>query len=108
MDWHTVKKVLKKTWHFLWYEDSLLSWIVNIILAFVLIKFLIYPGIGLVLQTDLPVVAVVSESMDHNMVWNDAAQQYAICGSNFKDRRLLRRRRSGKPCPRSECMRQMV
>jgi len=57
---------LKKAWHFLWYEDSLASWLVNILLAFVLIKFLIYPGLGLVLGTQFPVVAVVSSSMEHH------------------------------------------
>ena len=57
---------LKKVWHFLWYEDSLLSWFVNLILAFVLVKFLIYPGIGLLLDTNYPIVAVVSGSMEHN------------------------------------------
>jgi signal peptidase I len=57
---------LKRTWHFIWYEDSLASWIVNIILAFVLIKFLLYPGLGLLLGTEFPVVAVVSGSMEHH------------------------------------------
>lgn len=60
------KKLLKKTWHFIWEDDSIWSWIVNIILAFVLIKFIVYPGLGLVLSTTHPVVAVVSESMEHN------------------------------------------
>lgn len=57
---------LKKLWQFLWYEDSLLSWFVNLILAFVLVKFVIYPGIGLLLGTAFPIVAVVSGSMEHN------------------------------------------
>lgn len=57
---------LKKIWHFIWHDDSLLSWIVNIILAFILVKFIIYPGLGLIFQTQLPVVAVVSSSMEHN------------------------------------------
>ena len=56
----------QKAWHFIWYEDSLVSWLVNIILAFVLIKFILYPGLGLVLGTDFPVVAVVSSSMEHD------------------------------------------
>ena len=56
----------RKAWHFLWYEDSLASWLVNIVLAFVIIKFLLYPGLGLVLGTQFPVVAVVSESMEHH------------------------------------------
>jgi signal peptidase I len=61
-----IKRVLKKLWHFIWEEDSLLSWIVNVILAFVLIKFIIYPGLGLLLGTSYPVVAVVSGSMEHD------------------------------------------
>lgn len=56
----------KRIWHFIWDEDSFLSWVVNIILAFVLIKFIIYPGLGLVLATTHPVVAVVSGSMEHD------------------------------------------
>lgn len=58
--------MLRKIWKFIWYNDSILSWIVNIILAFLIVKFLIYPGLGLVLGTTYPVVAVVSSSMHHN------------------------------------------
>jgi len=62
-----VKKLLKKTWYFIWEDNSIWSWIVNIILAFILIKFIVYPGLGLLLTTSHPVVAVVSESMEHNI-----------------------------------------
>jgi len=61
-----LKKILKKTWHFIWEDDSLLSWVVNVVLAFVLVKFIIYPVLGLLLGTAYPVVAVVSGSMEHN------------------------------------------
>lgn len=63
MNW---KQTLKKTWHFIWHDDSLLSWVVNVILAFVLIKFILYPGLGFVMGTQYPVVAVVSSSMEHH------------------------------------------
>lgn len=66
MDSKTLKKHLKKTWHFIWEDDSALSWIVNIILAFILIKFIVYPGLGFVFGTNYPVVAVVSGSMEHD------------------------------------------
>ncbi len=56
----------KKIWHFIWYDDSPLSWFINIILALILVKFVIYPGLGFVLNTTHPLVAVVSSSMDHN------------------------------------------
>ncbi len=57
---------LGKVWHFLWHDDSFLSWTVNIVLAIIIIKFIIYPGIGLIFGTNYPIVAVVSSSMDHN------------------------------------------
>ena len=56
----------KKIWHFIWEDNSIWSWIVNIILAFILIKFIVYPGLGLTLGTSYPIVAVVSSSMEHN------------------------------------------
>lgn len=71
---------LKKTWHFLWHEDSLLSWIVNLALAFVLVKFVLYPGIGFLLATEYPIVAVVSGSMEHQGknfdTWWDGVQPW--------------------------------
>lgn len=60
------KRLLKRIWKFIWHDDSIASWIVNIILAFLIIKFLVYPGLGLLFGTNLPVVAVISDSMDHN------------------------------------------
>jgi len=55
----------KKIWYFIWKDDSFLSWIVNVVLAFIIVKFLLFPGLGFVLGTSHPVVAVVSESMNH-------------------------------------------
>ncbi len=59
---------MKKLWRFIWHSNSIWSWIANVIIAFVLIKFIIYPGIGFVLGTSYPVVAVMSESMDHRLM----------------------------------------
>lgn len=64
--------ILQKFWQFLWHEDSLLSWIVNLLLAFVLVKWVIYPLIGLLFSTSYPIVAVVSGSMEHNGLSFDA------------------------------------
>ena len=75
-----VKKVLKGIWYFIWEDNSFWSWIVNIILAFVLIKFIVYPGLGFLLGTGFPIVAVISGSMDHSLSGNN------ICGNfNSKD-----------------------
>jgi len=62
-----------------WKEDSLLSWAVSIALSFIIIKFLIYPGMGFVLGTNLPVVAVISESMEHNGDFDSWWSSQATC-----------------------------
>src|SRR3989344_2450118 len=72
-----IKNLLKRFWRFFWYEDSLASWGVNVIVAFVVIKFLVYPGLGLLLGTPFPIVAVVSESMEH------APSGGVLCGQQF-------------------------
>lgn len=59
-----LKSQIKRFWNFLG-EDSLASWIANVVLSFILIYFIVYPGLGLILSTSLPVVAVVSGSMEH-------------------------------------------
>ena len=55
----------KKIWRFIWKDDSWLSWCVNVVLAIVIVKFIIFPVLGLSLGTSFPVVAVVSCSMQH-------------------------------------------
>ena len=64
----------KKLWWFIWKDDSFASLLLNILIAVVLIKFIIYPVLGLVLGTSFPVVAVVSCSMQH-----DATNCWADC-----------------------------
>jgi len=66
MEKNQLKTYLRKTWDFIWNSNSVWSWLVNIILAFIIIKFIIYPLLGLILATSHPIVAVVSESMEHD------------------------------------------
>ena len=77
------KEALKKIWFFLWEEDSIWSWIANVILAFLIIKFLLYPGLGFVLGTPAPIVAVVSGSMEHDgnfdQFWSDPVCCNYVC-----------------------------
>ncbi len=63
---------LQKTWHFIWYSDTFLSWLANVVIAFVIIKFLVYPVLGMAFGTSFPIVAVVSKSMEHNPSGFDA------------------------------------
>lgn len=55
-----------KAWYFIWHDNSTWSWIVTLILIYLVLKFLIYPGVGLVFGTNSPVVVVISQSMEHN------------------------------------------
>lgn len=55
---------IKKSWEFL-KEDSWSSFFVTLLLAFVIIKFIFFPGLSFVTGTDLPLVIVESCSMYH-------------------------------------------
>ncbi len=66
MDLKKVKKHAKNAWHFIWEDDSALSWVLNVVIAFILIKFIVYPGLGFIFGTNYPIVAVVSGSMEHD------------------------------------------
>ncbi|MCX8194168.1 MAG: signal peptidase I [Candidatus Pacearchaeota archaeon] len=55
----------KAIWNFLWKSNSVLSWIVDIVLIFLIVKFVIFPLAGLVLGTSLPFVIIESRSMEH-------------------------------------------
>ena len=83
------KIMWKKVWYFIWEDNSIWSWLVNIVLAFVLIKFIVYPSLGFLLQTSHPVVAVVSESMEHNSGfegwWDKANKWYVDSGIKKED-----------------------
>ncbi len=57
---------LGKIWKFIWNGKGVASFIVQIAIIFILIRFIVYPGLGLILGTSLPIVAVVSGSMEHN------------------------------------------
>ena len=75
-DW---KQYLKKIWNFIWNDDSIWSWLLNLILAFLIIRYLIYPLLGIILGTSYPIVAVVSESMEHKL------SDGTICGKRFEE-----------------------
>jgi signal peptidase I len=66
VDPYADKKLAAKVWYFIWHDNSIWSWIVNIILAYIIIRFIVYPGLGAVFGTRIPIVAVVSGSMEHD------------------------------------------
>ncbi len=84
-----MKKAVKRLWRFLWEDNSILSWVVNVILAFVIIKFVVYPLLGFLLFTSNPIVAVVSCSMEHSATDCGRGGGYRICGAQFEKRTNL-------------------
>ena len=60
-----IKVILKKIWNFLWNDDSIWSWIVSLILAFLLVKFILFPALSLIFASSMPLVVVESSSMHH-------------------------------------------
>ncbi len=89
------KKIMKKIWYFIWEDNSIWSWLVNIILAVIIIKFIVYPVLGLALGTSYPIVAVVSGSMEHDYAFDEFWQEkgdfyidYNITKEDFSDFRF--------------------
>lgn len=59
------KQTWKKIWHFLWHSNSIWSILVDIVLIFLILKFILLPGFGLIVGSPVPLVIVESGSMTH-------------------------------------------
>lgn len=79
---YVMKDNAKRFWNYLWNDDSLGSWLLNLAIAFIFIKFLIYPLLGFALGSDLPIVAVVSGSMEQK-INEDPSGRFYMCGYSF-------------------------
>jgi len=70
----------KKVWKFLWESESAISWIACFVLAFLIIKFVFLPLLGLILSTPMALVIVESSSMEHQgsfeQFWNIKGSWY--------------------------------
>ncbi|MBT3406635.1 signal peptidase I [Candidatus Woesearchaeota archaeon] len=73
----STRSILSWIWYILWEDDSWYSWIISAVVAFILIKFVVYPVLGFIVGTGFPIVAVVSSSMEHpggfDSFWEDKA-----------------------------------
>jgi len=79
----TVKNYLKKIYHFLWKEESLLSYVVFIVLAFVLLRFVVFPA-ALYVTGYADIAAVVSTSMQHSNLTNHTFNEW-LRFNNFSE-----------------------
>lgn len=66
------KEYWKKFWYLIWEDESLWGWIISLIFAFLLIKFVFFPATSLIMGTSMPLVVVESNSMHHpgNFLFN--------------------------------------
>ena len=82
MNFQELKKETKKAWKWIWNSDSILSWIVALILIFIIIKFIFFPTLSLIFGTSLPLAGVESSSMDHQIV-KDNSGKLTLCGETY-------------------------
>jgi len=80
-----IPSFIRNAWKFLWYDDSVLSWLANILIAYLFIIFIFYPGMGLLLNTSYPLVAVVSGSMEHMKISHSDSLKPNLCGNSYDD-----------------------
>lgn len=80
-----VLSILRNIWKFLWYDDSVWSWLANVVVAYLFIVFIFYPGLGLLLNTSYPLVAVVSGSMEHMKISHDNNINPHLCGFQYSE-----------------------
>jgi len=55
----------KKIWWFIWESNSIWSWVLDFLLAFIFIKFIFFPLLAVIFSASLPMVIVESNSMVH-------------------------------------------
>src|SRR3989344_7839805 len=76
----TGKSFLGRFWWFVWESPSVWSWVVDLILLYIIVKFIFFPLAGLIAGTLLPSVIVESESMHHaenfEKWWQDFGRWY--------------------------------
>lgn len=77
------KNTLRKIWNFLWKSNSVWSWIVDIILVFLIVRFIVFPAFGLAFGTSLPFVIIESGSLEHQIVGHNDIKPN-ICGIYFE------------------------
>ena len=73
-------------WEFL-KADTWQSWLVSLILAFIIIKFVFFPGLGFIMATSLPLVVVESCSMYHSTDFDDWWERNALW---YEDRDIFK------------------
>lgn len=77
------KSKSKKIWDFFWKSNSIWSWIVDLILIFLIVKFVIFPVFAFALGAPLPFVIIESGSLEHKITTYNPNIPPNICGVYF-------------------------
>jgi len=80
-----IKENVKKSWRWIWDSDSILSWVVALIVIYVGVKFIFFPVLSLLMGTVLPLAGVESSSMDHQIV-KDGSGRLNLCGNLYSSK----------------------
>jgi signal peptidase I len=97
MSFQDTKNTIKKSWKWIWNSDSIWSWLIALVIIFLFIRFIFFPGLSLIQGTSLPLAGVESSSMDHSSLKYCAnydnfgncvyySTDYEICGNRFDSR----------------------
>jgi len=88
-----IKRGFKKFWNWMWHSESIWSYVVFLILLFIVVKYIFLPGLSLAFGmgfSGLPMAIVESSSMDHNSLvgteqecLTNTENKYGICGNCF-------------------------
>jgi len=81
------KSKFMKVWDFLWNSNSIWAWILDLVIIFLVVKFIIFPVFGLALGTSLPFVIIESGSMEHQGSFD---QWFAVHGQWYIDNNISR------------------
>ena len=76
------KENVKKSWKWIWNSNSIWSWLVALVIIFVLVKFVFFPVMSLVTGTSLPLAGVESNSMSHQIDTDDNGI-LNLCGTTY-------------------------
>ena len=82
------KSKIKEAWNWLWNSESWSSYLIFLILIFIIVKFIFLPSLSLIFGTSLPLAIVESSSMDHNIL-TQINGGYEICGKTLGEGKFL-------------------
>lgn len=90
-----IKEELKRFWNWMWNSEPkdgitqyILSFIVLIFFLVIVIRLILFPLVGLIFHTSLPLAIVESSSMDHQITRSDIGR-LTLCSQSFEKKQSI-------------------